>query len=239
MGTGKLWAMQMEKLIGKSRKDFINNIKNYYTPDGLKELDKKLDSLIVLDLSSNDGSPIDKFKRYGKLEDVDEKLQSFFGGLEVMLESLKNKDNKRARAGYELAFNAGVENPNSRNNVSYLCDVIIPGCKCTGFAGVVKGEVAKEFKRMDTLDKHNDSEIIAILNKHIYEPIAKEELKNGHEVKCTIESEFGVNLKGENTIDNFYGDRDKLLEDMGKLNSSIKTDAQDLEEERKAVQMEA
>ena len=155
-----------------------------------------------------------------------------------MLKSLKNKDNKRARAGYELAFNAGVKDPNSRNNVSYLCDVIIPGCKCTGFDGVVKGEVAKEFKRMDALDKHNDSEIIEILNKHIYEPITKEELKNGHEVKCTIESEFGVNLKGENTIDNFYGERDKLLEYMCKLNSSIKTDAQDLEEEMKDVQME-
>ena len=242
MSTGKLWVGGMNKTAEYAMKDFINNVKGYYTPEGLQELESKLESLIKIgNLSIEDSSPIDKFNKFGrsgKADELDENLRSFYGGLEVMLESLKNGDNKRACAGYELAFNTGAENPNPRKNVKFLC-AIIPGCKCTGFSGVVKGEVAKEFIRMNGLgDKYSDAEIIKILNTHMYEPIAKEETKNGHKVYCTVESVFGINLNEKN-IDNFYGDRDQLLDNMGKLNSSITTDAQDLEEEMKAVQMEA
>ena len=169
MGAGKIWAMKCETVAEKRKKAFIETMKakGYYTAEGLQVLNDKLDSLVIVrNLSSKDCSEIEKFKNPGRSEELDAQLQSFYDGLEVMLEALKNGDDKRARAGYELAFNTGVENPNPRKNISYLCGVIIPGCKCTGFSGVVKGEVAKEFIRLG--DNYSDAEIIRILNTHIY-----------------------------------------------------------------------
>ena len=243
MGAGKIWAMNCETVAEKWKKAFIETMKEkgYYTAEGLQVLNDKLDSLVIAkNLSSKDSSEIEKFKNPGRSEELDAQLQSFYYGLEVMLEALKNGDDKRACVGYELAFNTGVENPNPRKNINYLCDVIILGCKCTGFSGVVKGDVARIFLLNDKTEMFDDATMIQNINKKVYETIAKKESENGNVVDSSFERVFGVRLKDdEKIIDNFYGDRDNLLKGMTELVSSIETEAKELEAEKSAIQPEA